>query len=153
MFNSLILIALLYSQGLSAGEITAITDLSALGERIRQSGTACALYVSRDDCPYCRRLEKEVLVPMAKGGELDQLCLVEFEWNAGEVVDFAGGLRRSDDIVAGYSVTVTPTVVFVGADGEQLNDQLIGYQGSDLYFELLRKRLRQATERLNTNGS
>ena len=146
MHNLLIILAMLISGFSLADELTPVTDLSALSRDMKESGKPCGLYISRDDCPYCRKLEADVLLPMAKAGELDQLCIVEIKWNDEPIVDFKGKSRPASDIVDYYAVYVTPTFVFVGADGEELTHQLIGYQGGDLYQQILRDRIKTARE-------
>lgn len=127
-----------------SGFAAPIADIQDLGSLAGDEDAVCAIYVYRKGCPYCRALESEVLQPMAAGGEFEQFCMGRLNWEGGELIDFDGTAISSQAIVARYGVVVVPTIVFVDAAGRQLTDSLVGYQGSELYFALLRKRYRQA---------
>ncbi|MBL6691496.1 MAG: hypothetical protein ISP91_14000 [Pseudomonadales bacterium] len=141
MIKLLITFGLLVSM---AGYTAPIPDIQDLESLAGEGESVCAIYIYRQGCPYCRALESEVLQPMVAGGEFEQFCMGRLDWEGGELTDFDGTATSSQAIVARYGVVVVPTIVFVDAAGRQLTDSLVGYQGSELYFALLRKRYRQA---------
>jgi len=149
MNKLLITFSLLVSLAVSAAPIP---DILNLGSLVDGKDAVCGIYVYRQGCPYCRALEAEVLKPMAAGGEFEQFCMGRVDWDGGELIDFDGTTTSSEAIVERYGVVVVPTIVFVDAEGRQLTVPLVGYQGSELYFALLRKRYRQAAHQAGSEA-
>ncbi len=149
MNKLLITFALLVVLPAFASSIKDVEDLRALAAEAGKQGGVCAVYVYREGCPYCRALESEVLRPMSAGGEFDSLCMMRLNWEGSQITDFNGSEVSSEDLVRRFGIVVVPTIVFIDSAGEPLTEPLIGYQGSELYFALLRKRYRQAADFLS----
>ncbi len=130
--------------------IPAAVDLEADGAAARQRGIPVLLYVSRPDCPYCARLEKEVLKPIIRSGDYEGRMLIrEVDWaSTRPLTDFQGRRVLPDALVSRYGVVVTPTMIFVSPAGEALLDPLVGYNGSEFYEFYLNRALLRATARL-----
>ena len=130
-------------------------SLQADAAEARKLGIPILLYVSRPDCPYCARLEKEVLNPLIRSGDYEGRMLIrEVDWaSTSPLTGFQGRAVLPDELVRGYGVAVTPTMVFVSPTGKPLTDLLVGYNGSEYYEFYLNRTLLRATHRLEgTNG-
>lgn len=132
------------------GHIPQATDLRSDAQDVRRKGIPILLYVTRPDCPYCARLEKEVLRPIIRSGDYEgRMIIREVDWASTKpLYDFQGRKIHADELVSSYSVVVTPTLIFVSATGEMLADPLVGYNGSEFYEYYLNRTLVRATAHL-----
>jgi len=88
-----------------------------------------------EDCLYCEILESEVLRPMLISGEYGGKVLIRKYMidHGGNVRDFDGKMIDSDDFIERYNIFVTPTLVFLGYQGQQLSEQIIGVNTLELF--------------------
>ncbi len=129
-------------------------DLVAVARRARKARRVLVVLVSQSDCPYCHLLKEEVLLPMVKGGDFaDEILLGELFIDEGEtVVDFRGRRRPAADFAHDYEVYVTPTLLFLDADGRELADKMVGVNTVEMYFYYLSEAIREAVARLRGGG-
>lgn len=107
------------------------------------------LYISRLECPYCARLKKNVLHPMLKNKDYEELLeLRELSFEGGQVVDFDGKSYLSIEIINRYAVIGTPTLLFLGDKGEELTSRIIGYHSEDFYWFYFDKAIKKAKAEL-----
>lgn len=128
-----------------ASEFPKTIDLQQSGMKADKSRKVLVLYVTMDSCPYCAKLEAELLNPAFIKGELDIAHFVEFEWADRLITDFDGSRVSTGSFMKQYGVVVTPTILFLGPSGEELTERLVGYQSEDLYWQYLIKGIRQAS--------
>jgi thioredoxin-related protein len=139
------LLITLYVPALVAEPIQAAADLAGESQRAVNQNRVYLLYVSRLDCPYCARLEKNVLFPMLRNDEYVELVdLREISYEGGEVVDFDGQTRASVDIIRRYGIIGTPTLLFLDEDGAELADRIVGYHSEDFYWFYFDKAIEEA---------
>ncbi len=129
-----------------------ILQAADLGRESRAAiaeGRVYLLYVSRPECPYCARLEEQVLLPMLKSGSYEGwLVLRELSWEGSTVIDFSGKKRVPEDLIREYGVTGTPTLLFLDAKGRELTGRLVGYYSEDFYWHYFEKAAESAHDRL-----
>ena len=105
-------------------------DLEALGKSSRSATVPILLMYSTEDCPFCARLESEVLGPMRLSGEdpkrviVRKVIMEEYE----TLRDFSGKKRDAESYAIGQGVEVVPTVVLVDEKGNELVPKIVGYQ-------------------------
>jgi len=129
------LVALLWINHTYAAPIEAVSNLAAESMRAVSEGRVYLLYVSRMACPYCTQLEQGVLSPMLKNdGYLPLVDLRELAWEAEKVVDFDQQVRGAAEIITRYKVMGTPTLLFLGVQGNELVSRITGYQSEDFYW-------------------
>ncbi len=150
---SLFLSAILLLGGagsVSAFDIPTARDLSSDGKLASRQGVAILLLFSSNHCPYCKKLEEEVIQPLMLSGDYDDKVIVRrINLDAGgELIDFAGDPVSVSRFSRNYRATLTPTVVIVGPDGKQLADRLRGISVVDYYWEGLDKAIESALSRL-----
>ena len=138
LFNLLLMLsAWLSLVGLShAAELPYAKDLKDWGMKARKESRPIVIVVVREDCPFCRLLEEEVIWPMIRSGDyLPHISLGLVDLDAGKLLrDFDGQLKTADEFAARYGVWLTPTVLFLGAEGEELAEPLIGTRLIDYYW-------------------
>ncbi|MEH6638858.1 MAG: thioredoxin fold domain-containing protein [Porticoccaceae bacterium] len=94
------------------------------------------LYFSDPACGYCRKLEKEIFLPMLRSGDYeDRVLLRKISWlSRGLLNDFDGSKRELRAIAERYHVQVTPTMIFVDEEGTEIAKRILGYNGPDFFW-------------------
>jgi len=97
------------------------------------------LYVSAVGCPYCKRLEKDILGPMLKSGEYhNRLILRKILWEGTDTLyDYAGKEILPDEFLLKYNIMATPTILFLDNNGNEIAKRITGYRTPDLYWYYL----------------
>lgn len=125
-------------------ETTANLRLSA--DTATAAGKVLVVYVTMEGCPYCHKLEAELLNAAWQKGEFEHVHFVELPWNDESIIDFDGNGLSAGEFVKRYGIAVTPTMLFLGADGEQLVTALIGYQSQDYYWQYFMDAIEQSRD-------
>ena len=115
-------------------------DLSVTGTAATNTGCPILLYVSRSDCTFCRRFEKEQLGPLMRSGEYNnKLIIRELIWDdTTPIVNFHGETTTRKALAKFYEATLTPTLLFLDGTGEEIRPRITGYRSNDyfgFYFE------------------
>ncbi|MBV1931905.1 MAG: thioredoxin fold domain-containing protein [Porticoccaceae bacterium] len=110
------------------------------------------LYISRTDCHFCYLLEEEVLNPLLRSGEYtDKIIFRNLVLDSTElVVDFKGNLVAPADMARILEVELTPTLLFLNNENQELLPRIVGYQRSEYYFYYLEETIHNAIEVINT---
>ncbi len=135
-------------------EVPVAADLRAEGRAAERSGRALVLVFASEDCSYCMVLEEEILKPMLRSGEYDhRIRMRKVMLDAGEsVVDFAGEEVETAALADRYGVFVTPTVLFVDAEGTELATRLVGINTVELYGGYMDAAIDQAVARIEARA-
>jgi thioredoxin-related protein len=149
-----LLAALIALPAMAEVKVAAVKDLTELASESRDKSVPILLMFSAPDCGYCARLERDYLKPMIMSGEYDKKILIrKVQIGAGdEVVGFDGQQTRVDALAEQYKVFVTPTVVFLGPDGRQLADKLVGYNTPDFYGSYLDSAIDRSLKRFRATA-
>lgn len=128
------------------------TDLTQLGASSIQSNRPILLLMSQEDCPYCMLIKQEVLNPMIISGDYDNKVIIrEFVIDLhAEVRSFNGKGMDASDIADGYKVKNTPTLLFLGPDGEELTKRITGINTLEMFSFYLDKAIDIAVAKLKT---
>jgi thioredoxin-related protein len=102
-------------------------------------GRTLLLAVTREGCPYCAQLRREVLAPMIVSGEYsDRLLIREMMMEPDTaVVDFDGQENSTSAVAARYGVSITPTVLLLSSSGQPLASPIVGINSSEMYGHYL----------------
>lgn len=133
---------------------------SLLREAARDGVVIVALF-SLPGCPYCEAVRRDQLRHLARGQAAQRLRVVEYE--LGDRRPFAGAtappdgpadaaragtLRTPAALAASLDIRVAPTVAFIGPDGREIAERLVGYSSPDFYGGYLEQRIAQARGRI-----
>ena len=130
--------------------MTRVSDMRDEARVARADNLILVLEFSSDDCPYCRKLEKLFLMPMQRNAEYDEKILIRmvsldsFE----TLIDFNGQLVSTADFASRYEVSLTPTLLFLNAEGKEMSDKLVGIWSEDFYGGFIDSRIDEAREKL-----
>ena len=116
-------------------EVPLVDDLVALGRTAERRRLPIVLLVSRSDCSYCMVLKDEVLNPMMKSREYDDLALIaELMLDAAEPLRwFDRDYEVRDDLASRLETDLTPTLLFLGPDGAELAPRIRGINTVELF--------------------
>lgn len=155
MRNSLLAIILsaLMIAGPVSGDNATMTQVSDLRDEARVAradNLILVLEFSSDNCAYCRKLEDLFLLPMQRNAEYDEKILIRtvsldsFE----TLVDFDGQSVSTAEFASRYQVSLTPTLLFLNAQGKEMSDKLVGIWSEDFYGGFIDSRIDEAREKL-----
>ncbi len=124
-----------------------VLDFSAEGATAAANGQSLLLAVTREGCSYCKKLRREVLVPIIRGGEYDDRIMVREMMMEPDtaVVDFDGNTSTSAQIASRYSVTIAPTVLLLDPSGTSLHAPIVGINNAEMYGFYLDQAISVAT--------
>ena len=116
-------------------EVPLVDDLVALGRTAERRRLPIVLLVSRSDCSYCMVLKDEVLNPMMKSREYDDLALIaELMLDAAQPLRwFDRDYEVRDDLASRLATDLTPTLLFLGPDGAELAPRIRGINTVELF--------------------
>ncbi|WP_456416133.1 thioredoxin family protein [Thiolapillus sp.] len=140
---------------MSKTTIQRIHDFPATARLAKRERRVIMLLVSQEDCPYCHLIKEDVIRPMILGGDFkDEILIRELFINEGEtIVDFQGMEREAADFAHGYGVFVTPTLLFLGADGNELVQKMVGINTVEMYWYYLSESIRGAIDELKRKAA
>lgn len=124
-----------------------LKDFQQLGQRACQEHKVMVVMISRESCPYCIKLKKQIFIPEVKFGELnDKWLLRELRIDAGMThIDFKGKKVNSVDYARSIKATLTPTVLFLDKNGKEVGERIVGIGGAlEFYDFYLKKSIKQA---------
>lgn len=98
-------------------------------------------------CPYCDLVRNHHLLPMLRQGQLHAVQL-DVRDRTSNLQGFDGSMTTPAEQAKAWKARFAPTVLFLGAKGEELAERLVGVAVPDFYGEYLDARLQQARARL-----
>ncbi len=130
--------ALLWLAGITLSaevEVPVAEDLQQDGEGARTDRLPILLAFSAIECSYCDDLEEEFLEPMLLSGDYaDKVIIRKLVLdNGSRVRDFSGRSQEAADLAHAFRVFVTPTILFVDADGRELAERMIGINTLEMF--------------------
>lgn len=129
-----------------------LKNFKTLSERACKENKIMVVMVSRESCPYCIKLKKQIFMPEVKNGELNsQWLLRELLIDGGDThIGFDGEKIESVDYARLIKATLTPTVLFLGPNGKELGQRIVGTGGAiDFYSFYLKRSINEALDQLN----
>jgi len=131
-------------------EIETTTNLIQLSAEASQQQIPIMLFVTSPSCGYCHILERDVIVPMLKNAHYqDKVLLRRLDLGQNQMIDFDGETKDPMRIAARYKAQLTPTIVFLAPNGQQLQDHILGVvKDVDQYGGMIDSRLNRSLEML-----
>jgi len=149
----LLLVVVISSAEAPAGDsvtMIQVADLRAESMLVKQKGLVLVIEFSADDCAYCRKLEELFLLPMQRNAAYDdkillrEVSLSDFD----SLINFDGRSVSTAEFAAQYNVALTPTLVFLNADGEEMSEKLVGIWSEDFFGGFIDDRIDEARDKL-----
>lgn len=115
--------------------LTMVEDLRAESAQAEAGGKPLVLMFSLPECPYCKVVRRNYLLPMIREAGNDPPQIRELSMTGRQAIkDFDGMVTTPTAIAKRYGVKVAPTLVFVNAAGDMLIDPLVG--GDHAFFSV-----------------
>lgn len=120
----------------------------ALVREAARDGTVIVALFSLPGCPHCEAVRHHQLRHLAREQSAQRLRVVEYDLS--DRTPFAGAEPRASAaaLAASLGIRVAPTVAFIGPDGQEVAERLVGYSSPDFYGAYLEQRIAQARERI-----
>ncbi|MEJ2692559.1 MAG: thioredoxin fold domain-containing protein [Candidatus Thiodiazotropha sp.] len=146
----LLLISMLLAPPISAAGrdlLPPAADLRLLGGTAENRGIPILLMVSQSRCSYCERMKDEVLNPMLLGGDYDRRVLMrELSVDTSEtIINFAGRHVAAGEFRDRYEVHVTPTLLFLDGNGDEVAQRILGINTVDYLLFYIENAIETAT--------
>ncbi len=111
-------------------------DFYQLGKTAEKQSVVILLYVSAPQCPYCIKLEEEILQPLINSGDYrGRLILAKINWLSPEkITNFQGQQQSIKSFLKTYKIKFTPTLLFLNHSGEEVQNAFVGYQANEFYW-------------------
>ena len=98
-------------------------------------------------CPYCDLVRNHYLLPMWREG-LVHAVQIDIRDRTSNLQGFAGENTTPAEQARAWKARFAPTVLFLGPNGQELADRLVGVAVPDFYGEYLQARLSEARSKL-----
>jgi thioredoxin-related protein len=133
-----LVVALFGGHWAAAVHVEHIPPARDLGDHAAQAESACIpllIEFASDSCEYCELLEEEVLKPMLRNHDYDKRVAVRrVALNESvRLSDFDGSRISGAALAERYRIQVTPTLIFVDAQGDELTQRMVGITTLDFY--------------------
>lgn len=127
------------------------SDFRALQQEMQRKGLPLLLAFRADYCGFCRKLETEHLEPMLRSGQYDSRILIRrFDMGSDQtVIDFNGDKINADEFAEQHQASLTPTLLFLDAEGKEVAERLLGYNSPDFYGAYLEQAISTAQQAVN----
>ena len=118
----------------AADSLVLATDLARDVKEARANGRALIVFYTSPGCPWCERARREYLLPMQRNPELAARMIVrEVDLASGaKLVEPNGATTTHREFGRLNRIRMTPTTVFIGADGKSFGKPIVGYS-ADYY--------------------
>ena len=128
------------------GNLQLVEDFQQLGNEARQRQIPILLMVSQYHCGFCERMREEVLGPMVLSGDYTSRVLIrELRMDPGSTVrDFQGERLTAAAFSARYKTRVTPTLLFLDAQGKEAAERIVGINTVDYLLFYIEDAINEA---------
>ncbi|MCU7906648.1 MAG: thioredoxin fold domain-containing protein [Candidatus Thiodiazotropha sp. (ex Epidulcina cf. delphinae)] len=143
LLNTFIVLAVLADPG----KLISAEDLSRLASEAQQRRLPILLMVSRHHCGFCDRMKEEALQPMLLSGLYrNRILMRELSIDPGEMItNFQGKRENAVDFIRQYQVYVTPTLLFLDAEGKETAERIVGINTVDYLIFYIEEAIDEAT--------
>ena len=122
-------------------------SLRAAAQAAAAKGEPLVLMTTVAGCPYCDLVRNHHLLPMLRARQV-QAVQLDIRDRRSNLQDFAGNTTTPAEQVAAWKARFAPTVLFLGPQGQELAERLVGVAVPDFYGEYLEARLTEARAKL-----
>ncbi len=121
-------------------------SLRSAAQAAQAKGEPLVLLVSLPGCPWCELLRRNYLAPMrSEGVHAFQITVNDRKQ---VVADVKGQPSHGADIAVAYQALLTPTVLFLNAEGAEIAPRIEGVASAEMLGSVLDERLAAARARL-----
>jgi thioredoxin-related protein len=119
------------------------TSLPEVARQAAKQGGPLVLLISLPGCPYCELVRRNYLLPARNESGLEAWQL-HISDNSAPLIGFDAKATTAAAWTKTWKATFTPTVLFLGPEGQKLAEPLVGVAVPDFYGAYLDERLEMA---------
>lgn len=123
------------------------TSLRAAAQAAAALGEPLVVMTTLAGCPYCDLVRNHHLLPMRREGKV-QAVQIDTRDRTSNLQGFHGENTTPAEQARAWKARFAPTVLFLGPQGQELAERLVGVAVADFYGEYLDARLQEARQRL-----
>ncbi len=136
------------TQLFASDELVTVEDLSFLKQEMSDSQLPVLMLFTTENCHYCEAIRENYLIPMLQSGEYHnrilfrQLYMGEYNLIRNE----QGKLVSGDQLALKYAVDVSPTILFLDAEGNEVAQRIVGVSTQDYFDKTLQQHISAASQ-------
>ena len=123
------------------------TSLPQALQDVKAKGEPLVMLISLPGCVYCEIVRRSYLLPARLNDGL-QAWQLNVNDNTTPLIGFDGKPTTAARQAKAWKATFTPTVLFIGSQGQELAERLVGIAVPDFYGAYLDQRLVTARKAL-----
>ena len=123
------------------------TSLPETAQAAKAQGQPLVLLITLPGCVYCELVRRSYLIPLLANTGL-QAWQLDSTSRSAPLVGFDGKPTTAAQQAKAWKATFTPTVLFLGSQGQELAERLVGIAVPDFYGAYLEQRLATARKAL-----
>lgn len=125
-------------------------DLHADSQLAKQRHLPLLIIFSQDYCSFCEKLKDEIIQPMLISGDYEDKVIIRelLIDSSQDIVDFHGDRINPGDIFSRYQLYVTPSLLLLDSNGNELAERQIGINTIDYYGYYLDEAIKTALIKL-----
>jgi len=116
-------------------QVVKIKDLRETSQAAQSKSLPILIMFGTDECPYCKLLKEEFLIPMLISGDYtDKIIIREAHISPrAEIIDFSGKKISISEFSNRYNIHLFPTMIFIDATGQVLVENIRGITTPSLF--------------------
>ena len=119
------------------------TSLPQVAQAAKAGGQPLVLLISLPGCVYCELVRRSYLMPLRQEAGV-QAWQLDVNNRSALLLGFDGKPTTAAVQARAWQATFTPTVLFLGNQGQELAERLVGIAVPDFYGNYLEQRLSAA---------
>ena len=123
------------------------TSLPQAALAAKAKGEPLVVLISLPGCVYCELVRRSYLLPARRDSDL-QAWQLDITNRSTPLAGFDGKPTTAAAQAKAWKATFTPTVLFIGSQGQELAERLVGIAVPDFYGAYLEQRLTTARKAL-----
>ena len=123
------------------------TSLVQAAQAAKAKGEPLVVLISLPGCVYCELVRRSYLLPARSDSGL-QAWQLNVSDSTTRLIGFDGKPTTAAQQAQAWKATFTPTVLFIGSQGQELAERLVGIAVPDFYGAYLEQRLATARRAL-----
>ena len=127
-------------------------DLASVAVEAKEESVPIVLVFTAPYCSFCEILKEEIIHPGLIGGHYSgRARLAELDLGSFlDVTDFDNERVSPEALASRYGVDITPTLLFLNNEGEEIADRMVGIGNHEFASAYLDRGIEQARSALQT---
>lgn len=132
-----------------------VENFKQLSKQMKQENMGLVMMLHAENCSYCEMMDEKILSPMERSGEYtNRVFIRKLQIDKPEnVIDFKGNEVSAFTLADGYDSRLTPTLVFLDANGEEKALKIIGINSIDLFSASVDEQIDELLNTIKTNSN